>query len=87
MPVENDTDERSWKEYRRLILAELERIDKGMVTLNLKMDTTSDMRDIAMTAMRVEIAMLKVKASMWGGFSGTLGAAIAFLLLRFGGTH
>lgn len=87
MPEMNDVDERSWSEYRRLILAELERIDRGMISLNTKMEVSMDSRDASITTMRVEIAMLKVKASMWGGLSGTLGAAIAFLLLKFGGTH
>lgn len=84
MPEMNEPDERSWGEYRRLILAELERIDRGMALLNTKMEVAMDTRDISMTTMKVEIAMLKVKASIWGGLSGTLGAAIAFLLLQLG---
>lgn len=87
MASDHDGDERSWTEYRRLILNELERIDRGMTTLNVKMDNATSTRDADITALRVEIAMLKVKASMWGGASGTAVAAVASFLFKYGGAH
>ena len=74
--AQDESDERSWAEYRRLILAELERIDRGMSSLNGKMEIAMTIRDEAMSKMRVEIAMLKVQAGIWGAASGMLGSAV-----------
>ena len=80
-PDHNDTgDERSWPEYRRLVIAELARIDKGMTDLNEKLERALDQRDQSITDIKVEVAMLKVKASIWGGLSGLVVAVGAVLL-------
>jgi len=78
---QDEPDERSWAEYRRLILAELERIDRGMVAMNAKMEVITNLRDETIAKMRVEIAMLKVQAGAWGAAAGLAGAAIASTFL------
>jgi len=78
---QDEPDERSWAEYRRLILAELERIDRGMVAMNAKMEVITNLRDETIAKMRVEIAMLKVQAGAWGAAAGLVGAAIASTFL------
>lgn len=50
-----------WKEYSRLVLSELERLDKEMKDQNEKLDM-----------IRIEIATLKTKASLWGFIAGAL---------------
>jgi len=80
-PDHNDAgDERSWPEYRRLVIAELARIDKGMTDLNEKLERALDQRDQSITDIKVEVAMLKVKASIWGGLAGLVVAVSAVLL-------
>src|SRR4051812_38454588 len=69
-PMAPEHDERGWPEYRRLILAELERIDKGMTDLNVKLEKALDSRDQSISDLRVSVAMLQVKASLFGGLTG-----------------
>ena len=65
-------DERTWPEYRRLVLSELERIDRSLGTLNEKIDKSFDDRDDRMRSAEVNIAMLQIKCGLWGGLSGGL---------------
>lgn len=64
-----------WTEYRRLVLGELVRIERDIGSLHDKFD---DLKTNDIGAMRVEIAMLKVKAGLVGAMTGTLtGLAVA----------
>lgn len=81
-----EVDERSWKEYRRLVVAELERIDKGLQQLNTKLDDALTDRDKAVNDIRVAVGMLQVKCGLWGALSGS-GITVAILLLRIGTGH
>ncbi len=73
-------DERTWPEYRRLVLSELERIDRALNTMNEKLDRSFDSRDSRMRSAEVSIAMLQVKCSLWGGIAGGLiSVALGFL--------
>jgi hypothetical protein len=67
----------SWAEYRRLILQALERLDGEISKLNGKMDSFRN-EDIA--ALKVKIAMLEVKAGIWGAVSGLLAGGLAALV-------
>lgn len=82
----DDLDERSWPEYRRLVLNELERIDRALGALNMKLDAGAAEKDKGISDLRVNVAMLQVKCGMWGALSG-LGAALAVVLLRSGIGH
>lgn len=55
-----------WGEYKRLILKELERLNREVEHVGEEL-----------AAIRVEIAMLKVKASLWGAAAGAVPAGIA----------
>lgn len=70
-----DTD---WYQYRRHILAELERIATAVQEVDNKI-VRLHTEDIS--ALKVEIAMLKVKAGMWG-IGGGLIASLGALLLK-----
>lgn len=60
-----------WIEYRNMVLAELERLNKRVDEINNKLDRIN-----------IDIATLKVKASLWGGLSGAI-VAVGALLLKF----
>jgi hypothetical protein len=65
-----------WDEYRRLVIAELERIDRSLGQINVKMDMTTEVRNKEISSLRVEIAILKVKASIFGAACGLAASAI-----------
>lgn len=57
-----------WMEYRKLILAELERLSRDIAAGNAKLDE-----------LRLEVAMLKIKAGFWGALAGSVPAVAAAL--------
>jgi hypothetical protein len=65
-----------WGTYRRLILAEIQRVSRDIEAINQKLDRfrESDLQEI-----KVDIAMLKVKASAWGGLAGLIAALVMLL--------
>jgi hypothetical protein len=66
-----------FQEYRRLILQALERLDGEIRNINVKIDTFRA-EDIA--TLKVEVAMLKVKAGMWGALCGLVTGVLAALV-------
>jgi hypothetical protein len=68
----------SFDEYRQLILHTLERLQLGITTIEVKVD---QLRNEEMKAMAVDIAMLKVRASIFGAIAGSLGGAIVGVLV------
>jgi len=64
MPNEN-----GWNEWSKHVLAELMRLDNGQKEMN----TTQN-------KILVEIAMLKVKAGVWGALAGLIPAGIAIVV-------
>ena len=67
--MENDT----WKEWSRHVLAELKRLSDKSDQLDRKLDDR-------LTQLAVEIAKLKVKASIWGMLGGALPVLIGLLV-------
>jgi len=59
----------SWNEYRRLVLAHLERHEEQLSAIETKVESV-----------RTEIALLKVKSSFFGALSGGIAAGIAIFL-------
>ena len=74
-----DEGEKSWSDYRRLVLAELERVNRQVTETNLKIDA---LRDGDLSRLKVEVAMLKVKASIAGTIGGAIVATIVSVMLR-----
>ena len=66
------TDESSWNEWSRHVLAELERADQGIQRLV----TVSN-------EIKIDIATLKVKASVWGAVSGIIVVLTSILIQKF----
>lgn len=74
--------EDGWREYRRLIIAELERINSSIIEINKKMEA---FRTDEISQIKVAIAMLQVKSGVWGAAAGLLVAVGAALLKYIGG--
>jgi hypothetical protein len=66
LPADND-----WSEYKRLILAHMERS-----TLD-HMETKKGLSEI-----KVQLATLKARASVWGAISGAVLAALLHALVK-----
>lgn len=58
-----------WGEYKKLILKELERLEAAVNELNRKIDA---FRADDMATLKVEIALLKLKAGVWGAVAGAV---------------
>ena len=74
-------DEQDWYQYRRLILSRLDDLGKSIDEVNVKIDA---MHRDEITRLKVDVAMLQVKAGIWGGGIGGLSgvaAAIGTMLL------
>lgn len=75
------THEEGWIEHRKLILNELQRLTTEVGNIREKLDTFRQ-EDVA--DLRTEIALLKLKSSLWGailgGASGVVVTAGAILL-------
>lgn len=69
----------SWVQYRKLILSELERISKDLAHLSDKLD---NFKQDEISQIKVDIAMLKVKAGVWGVAGGLIVAVGAALIGR-----
>lgn len=77
MAPDSDVPE-SWGQYRRLILAELERINQAVSRVDQKLE---QFRSEDLSQIKTDIALLQLKASLWGGMAGVL-VTMAAVLLR-----
>lgn len=69
-----------WGQYRRLILAELERIAGDISRINEKIER---FRQDDISQIKTDIALLKFQAAMWGAGASIVVSAIIALILRF----
>lgn len=82
-PSGRSSSEASWEEYRRLVVSELERIDAAMRELDRKLDDALFVRDKGMSELRVEVAILKTKATIFGAIAGTAATVLLQVLMKF----
>ena len=66
----------SWQEYRRLVLAELERLDEAIKNLDKKLDERDKAQDVKVSAINMELLTLKIKASVYGALAGAIFSAL-----------
>jgi hypothetical protein len=76
----SDSPNGDWREHRLLILAELKRISDSISALENRLD---EFRSEEIQKIKVDIAMLQVKASLWGGVWGAGLSAIVALVVKF----
>ena len=76
-----------WQEYRRLVLAELERLDDAIKNLDEKLDKRDKEQDAKVSAINLELLTLRIKASIYGALAGaifsTLVAIVTALIYRW----
>ncbi len=58
-----------WTEYRRLVLGQLEKLEGSISRLDGKLES---FRNSEIAELKVEVAMLKVKAGLWGAIGATI---------------
>lgn len=82
--------ERSWSEYRRLVLDGLERIDRRLTQIDTKIDQEISLIDSKVdresALQRQEISDLKVQVGqlrVWATLSGAIAAAIVTAFVQF----
>lgn len=63
----------SWGEYRRLILTQLQSLQSELAILRKELE---QFRQEEVSDIKIEIALLKLKSSIWGGFMGAVSAAL-----------
>ena len=75
----------NWSEYRRLVLAELDRLNKAITGLDEKLDRRFAEQSVKDAARDVDLLTLKLKATIYGAIAGaflsaviTLGAAAIY---------
>jgi len=68
--------EGDWGEYRRLILAELTRLNDGISEVKAQIAV---LRSDDISEMKAEIAVLKFKAGVWGLLGGLIPAVVAIV--------
>ena len=57
----------TWQEYSKFVLAELKRLNNQIATIDYKI---SKLKDEEISKLRIEIATLKVKSSIFGVIGG-----------------
>lgn len=88
MPSDDSDTTASWNQSRQLIISELRRVDGSIRSLADKIDQLNEKgRDrmaaieatvaLQMSDVRERVAMLEVRAKIWGGMVGFLSGAIA----------
>lgn len=70
----------TWEQYRKLILAELDRINIAVEAINRKIE---QFRQEDISAIKTDIALLKFQAGLWGAGAGVIFSLIMTLLLKF----
>lgn len=73
MSPEGDGD---FGEYRRLILAELQRLSDGISEVK---GQVSALHSLELAGIKAEIAVLKFKSGLWGFAAGAIPGAIALI--------
>lgn len=67
-----------WDSYQKLVLDKLTEHSGSLATLT---DEVSELRTKDITDLKVEIAMLKIKAGLWGAAAGAVPAALAVMYI------
>jgi len=78
--------EKTWVEYRQLILSELHRLQSNIIDLGNKIDRNYNDYQAEMSKIKIDVAMLQVKSGVWGAVAGLL-VALAAVFLRYVSPH
>lgn len=78
--AEFDPVDKSWGEYRRLILAELERINGSVEDVKRKIEV---FRQDDISQIKTDIALLKLQAAFWGAAASIAVTSIIAVLTKW----
>lgn len=71
--ADTHVERNGWSGYQRLVLGRLDQLDKKVEQLG---DDIHAMQREDINSLKIEVAMLKVKAGIWGAAAGLLPAAL-----------
>jgi hypothetical protein len=89
-----DTEEySSWLESRRLIISQLAAMDLSIRDLSVKIDRYSDSSreralemskeaQVGLADLNLRVAMLELRAKLWGGVIGMIGGGLATVVVQ-----
>lgn len=71
--------ERTWSEYRQLVMNELTRLNTSLLDLNNRLDRNYHEYQAELSKLKIDLAMIQVKTGIWGGLMGALSGVITAL--------
>ena len=86
MESKTERSERTWLEYRQLVLKELERLNLSITDLGNRLDRNYHEYQAELSKIKIDIAMLQVKSGLWGAVAGIL-VTLSAVFLRYIGAH
>lgn len=72
----------NWTEYKRLVLAELERLDKGNSELHIKLEGTQKEYAQELAKAHKEISLLQQRAGIIGAIAGAVLSGVFIVLVE-----
>lgn len=76
MTADDERRLETWNEYRKLVLNQLEALQASADSVVVKLEQFRITNEKELADMRIELALLKLKASMWSGIIGALSASL-----------
>jgi hypothetical protein len=73
-------EKETWEESRAVIKYQLTELDKKVVNLSLQLTKNHAENQVMYTQMKVDIAMLQVKAGVWGVVGGAIPVLVLILV-------
>jgi hypothetical protein len=93
IPMQETEEYSSWLESRRLIIAQLSAMDLSIRELGAKIDKFNDLArekalevakdsQVGLSELNLRIAMLELRAKLWGGIIGLIGGGVATVVVQ-----
>ena len=82
--MSEERGQNGWNEWSKHILSELERLNSSYESLMKEINRVNDQTMKDMHDLKVDLATLKVKASLWGAAAGSVPVLILILMNKLG---
>ena len=82
--MSEEKGQNGWNEWSKHILSELERLNSSYENLMKEVIRINDQTMKDMHALKVDLATLKVKASVWGAIAGSVPVLILIVMKHLG---
>ena len=76
----DEASQATWNQYRRLLTSELRRLNVSLIDLDHKIDL---LRNVEISRMQVQIALIKQQTGIIGATAGVITSAAVALLIAF----